>query len=104
MVSPADIEYAEKYGMPENEPEIVECAWCKRPCNIDELIKCEFCKKYLCEDCRIDMGEFIKSYSGNWVCDDPDVVCVIKFLVSIIEQDEAYIQKLQAKINEQDAG
>ncbi len=103
MIKPDHIEEAERFGLPENKLELIECAWCERPCNEDDIVKCEVCGKYLCEDCRVDIGESIKSYGGNFVCDDPDRTCVIRFLVSIIEQEEAYIQKLQAESNEEDA-
>lgn len=102
MVNPADIEYAEKFGLPENKPEIVECAWCLEAYLDDEVVKCEVCGKYLCEKCRVDMGKILDGADGNFVCDDPDRQCVIRYLISVIEQNEAYIQKLQTESDKDD--
>lgn len=102
MVRPDHIEEAERIGMPEDEPEMIECAWCERPCNKDDIVKCEVCGKYLCEKCRIDMGKILNGADGNFICDDPDRQCVIRYLISVIEQNESYIQKLQTESDKDD--
>ena len=81
MVSPAHIQEAEIYGMPDCEPESEECPQCNIA--VDEVLKCLRCGLRCCENCRTYLEKYLESFCS------PE--CAIQWLLEEMEriEDEA---------------
>jgi hypothetical protein len=80
MVSPGDIEQAERFGMPEYEPESETCPQCGSDQLSENIQKCEMCGKRCCPMCWV----WIPDYAA-WLCTQE---CHIKYLEKMIAELE----------------